>query len=92
MRTDELERLLASTSVEEVVAALADPTCQVQRGWDLHGWTYSLAPSSVCLLHSDEKGKPLDMLVIVRASGTRRERLVDLLHDFPVPAKLVLIE
>jgi hypothetical protein len=92
MRTDELESLLACTSIEEVVAAIDDPALQAQRGWDLRGWTSSMAPSSLCLLHSDEQGNPLDMLVVVREPRTRRERLAGLLVDLPVSAKLVLIE
>lgn len=92
MRTEELESLLASAPVEEVMAAIDDPERAVEAGWNLHGWTYCLAASSVCLLHADESGKPQDMLVVVRAPRDRRERLARLVADFPLPAKLVLID
>lgn len=92
MRTDELESLLAVTSVDEVVAAIDDPARQTLQGWDLHGWTYFPAPTSVCFLHFDDRGDPVELLVAVRASRSRRERLAGLIADFPLSAKLVLIE
>lgn len=92
MLPDELESLLASTSLEEVIAAIEDPARQVQRGWDLRSWTYQAAPASVCFLHCNEKGQPSDVLVAVHAPEERRDRLAHLIADFPLPAKLVLVE
>lgn len=91
MQPNELESLLLSTSIEEVIAALDDPTRQEEHGWDLHNWTYRASPASVCFLHWDERGQPSDMVVAVRASPERRARLAPLVAAFPLPAKLVLI-
>lgn len=91
MNTQELESLLTSTTIDEVIAAIEEPTRQSEHGWDLHNWTYWSSPASVCFLHWSEQGQPSDMLVAVRAPQSRRDRLTPLLADLPLPAKLVLL-
>lgn len=91
MSTNDLESLLTSTTLQEVIAAIEDPARQTEHGWDLHNWTYWASPASVCFLHWNEQGQPSDMVVAVRAPQSRRERLTPLIAGFPLPAKLVLL-
>jgi hypothetical protein len=92
MHPDELESLLARVTVEEVTRAIDDPAVQARRGWDLHNWAYRTAPGSVCFLHADDSGRPTEVVVAVCAPRERRDRLARLVADFPVPAKLVLLD
>ena len=91
MPPDRLMELLSEVSERELMAAIDDPAVQAARGWDLRGWCYRAAPSSVCFLYSDETGRPTEAVVAVHAAPRRRAQLARAVADFPLPAKLVLL-
>ena len=91
MQPDQLADLLTEVSDGDLMAAIDNPALQAARGWDLHGWCYRAAPSSVCFLYADETGRPTEAVIAVRAPKERREQLARAVADFPLPAKLVLL-
>src|SRR5438105_14576263 len=91
MSPDRLAELLTEVSDRELMAAIDDPAVQAVRGWDLRGWCYRSAPSSVCFLYADETGRPTEAVIAVRARPRRREQLARAVADFPLPTKLVLL-
>jgi hypothetical protein len=91
MSPDRLTELLTEVSEREVMAAIDDPAVQAARGWDLRGWCYRAAPSSVCFLYADETGRPAEAVIAVHAPPERREGIARAVADFPLPTKLVLL-
>jgi hypothetical protein len=91
MRPEQLAQLLNEVSDGDLMAAIDNPALQEVRGWDLRGWCYRAAPSSVCFLYSDETGRPTEAVVAVHAAPRRRAQLARAVADFPLPAKLVLL-
>ncbi len=91
MAPDRLAELLTEVSERELMAAIDEPAVQAARGWDLRGWSYRAAPTSVCFLYSDETGRPTEAVIAVHAPPERRDGLARAVADFPLPAKLVLL-
>lgn len=91
MPPDRLVELLNEVSERELMAAIDDPAVQAARGWDLRGWCYRAAPSSVCFLYADDTGRPAEAVIAVHAPPERREGVARAVADFPLPAKLVLL-
>jgi hypothetical protein len=91
MPPDRLVELLTEVCERDVMAAIDDPAVQAARGWDLHGWLYRAAPSSVCFLYADDTGRPTEAVIAVHAPPERREGIARAVSDFPLPAKLVLL-
>ncbi len=91
MAPDRLVELLSEVSEREVMAAIDDPAVQAARGWDLRGWLYRAAPSSVCFLYADDTGRPTEAVIAVHAPPERREGVARAVADFPLPARLVLL-
>jgi hypothetical protein len=91
MQPDRLAELLTEVSDQEVMAAIDDPALQADRGWDLHGWHYRASPSSVCFLYADAAGRPTEAVIAVHAPPDRRERISQVVADFPLPARLVMV-
>jgi hypothetical protein len=92
MNPDELETLLRITELHDIITAIDNPRLQAERGWDLGCWGYRSAPGSVCFLYWNPEGQPTEMLVAVRAPRGQRDRIAHLVADFPLPAKLVLLD
>lgn len=91
MSPDCLAELLTEVSDRELMAAIDDPAVQASRGWDLRGWCYRAAPSSVCFLYADETGRPAEAVIAVHAPPERRAGIAQAVADFPLPARLVLL-
>jgi hypothetical protein len=92
LRPDELIRLLTSQrAANDVADAVADPSLQAARGWNLAPWTCQRVPGAILFTHQAAGGQADSVVVVLATPQMLPPELVQALMPGSPPITILVV-